>query len=352
MKYAIRSYGCQMNFAEAEEIRQYLQSVGAKETDNYQLADWLFVLTCTVRQHAEDRAWGFLKSLRSWKQEKNNRCLVVGGCLVSQSAHLIKSRLPYIDILVPASENIVWADRLKKILLNSSPICPPPLKSTHQSVIISYGCSNFCSYCIVPFVRGPERCRPAGEILSQIQKLLQSGVKKITLLGQNVNSYFDNSLDFADLLKKIDNLSGDFTFTFLTSHPRDMNEKIISTLAGLKKWSGELHLPLQSGSDRILKLMNRGYTYQQYCSIVRAIRRQRPDICLSTDLIVGFPGETEEDFCQTKKAISELNFQHFYAFKYSPRPPARSASLTDDVPDKIKEERLAEVLQSQRPGQQ
>lgn len=345
MKFYIRQYGCQMNFAEADEIRQYLYSLGAEEvTSSWTDADWLFVLTCTVRKHAQDRAWGFLQSLRNWKQQRKNRLLIVGGCLVSQSADLIKSEMPYVDVLVPAKEKVSWPKKLEQILCGIVRKPAINFKTTERSVIISYGCSNFCSYCIVPFVRGPERSRPDKEILQEIQNLLFRGVKKITLLGQNVNSYRYHSVDFANLLEMIDSLSGDFVFSFLTSHPRDMNEKIISVLANLKKWNDKLHLPLQSGSDRILELMNRGYTYNQYRDIVTKLRQVRANIHLSTDIIVGFPTESENDFQMTLKAISELNFNHLYAFKYSPRPPADSTKLTDDVPQEVKEKRLAEVL--------
>jgi len=351
-KYFIRTFGCQMNVADSRLFKEYLETCGYIQTEKLEDAKIIIVNTCTVRQHAEDRALSFIGELKKLKGKgiaspsaRNDMPkIIVAGCVAERVGEQLKKRFPYIDLILSAKdveffpeifektfgerENIkeMWVPRQKS---------RPPLIATPVSefVTITRGCNNFCSYCIVPYVRGQEKYRPVEEILNEIKNLVEKGVKEVTLLGQNVNSYESNGkIDFADLLTKVNQIEGLKRIRFLTSHPKDFKDKIIDAVANLDKVCKHIHLPLQSGSNRILELMNRKYSIEYYFGLVEKIREKIPDVSITTDLMVGFPTETESDFNQTLNAVQKIQFDFSYVFKYSPRTKTKASSLKDDVP--------------------
>lgn len=312
MQYFIITYGCQMNVSDSERLAAQLEKKGHKPVKEIELANLVVVNACSVRQSAINRVYGKIKILNERKPKPK---IILTGCILEKDKKKLKDRV-----------NEIWpvADFQTK----------PKCKSSSEAFLpIMSGCNNFCSYCVVPYTRGRESSRPAREIIKEIKNLISSRYKEITLLGQNVNSYRDKNkkINFQKLLKLICALPGDFQIKFLTSHPKDMSDKLIKIIAQNKKISKEIHLAIQSGDNKILKAMNRKYTAGDCQKLIKKIRRAIPQAKLSTDIIVGFPGETEKQFQNTVKIVEENNFCQIYAAAYSPRPSTTAAKLKDDV---------------------
>jgi len=314
-----------MNVSDSERIATILESQGYEASDE-KLADLIVINACSVRQKAVDRIWGGIKK---WQAQKKK--IILTGCVLpTDKKKFAEKGIGYTDFY----NN----DFFKIIPHNLSPIT----YDEHQRdksfayIPIMTGCDNFCSYCAVPYTRGREKSRPIRNVISDIKRALRNGAKEILLLGQNVNSY---QYGFAHLLKTINNLPGDFKFNFISSNPHDMTDEIIETFANLKKWSHELHLPLQSGDDEVLKKMNRKYTVKQYLALISKLKNKISNIKLTTDIIVGFPGETKTQFNNTVELCKKIKFDKAYIAQYSPRPGTVAAKLKDDVPQKEKKRR-------------
>jgi tRNA-2-methylthio-N6-dimethylallyladenosine synthase len=353
-KVFFKTFGCQMNVSDSEYIASLLISeVDYELTNNIKEASLIIVNTCSVRKHAEDREKSFIGQLKKLKL-KNNCKLVVLGCFVQKAKDELKKQFPYVDLFIGPLEY----EYLPEIIKNEFGIQNINTKlhinvfnKTSCFVPIMKGCNNFCSYCIVPYVRGKEISRNFNDIIEEVNFLLNNNVKEIILIGQNVNSYKwednnGNVISFAKLLEKIAVLNPQkkYWIRFLTNHPKDMSYDIVQTIKTYDNISRHIHLPLQSGSNKILELMNRKYTIEKYKQIVEMIRTEIPDISITSDLIVGFPNETEEDFQQTLHAVKEIQFDAAFVFKYSPREGTKAALLPDNVPKEIKEKRHYELL--------
>jgi tRNA-2-methylthio-N6-dimethylallyladenosine synthase len=340
-KYHIWTIGCQMNKAESERLGSYFEELGYKATDSTNEADLIVLNSCVVRQHAEDRVVNKLHSLKALKQARPNLTLAVTGCLVNADIVKLKERFPQVDHFFRPGERPEWLEGAGwgQIL----PRKPAPC----SYVPIIQGCNNFCAYCIVPYRRGREKSRPIAEIVDEVRELVGRGTREVTLLGQNVDSYghdLPDKPDLADLLHELNPIEGLYRIRFLTNHPKDMSPRLIEAIAGLDKVCQQLNLPVQAGSNQILKAMKRGYTVEQYRRLIAEIRNRIPEVALSTDIIVGFPSETEEQFRQTADLLTELRFDAVHVAAYSPRPGTYAAEkLEDDVPLLEKKRRLDEV---------
>ncbi len=358
------SYGCQQNVSDGEKINGMLSEMGYSFTDNPDEADFILYNTCAVRENAENRVFGNLGALKHLKNRNPNLVIAVCGCMVQQGhiTERIKKTFPFVDLVFgthvlhkfPEFLYSVFADdkRVFQIPESDGVICEGiPVKRDNPfkaSVPIMYGCNNFCTYCIVPYVRGRERSRAPEEIISEVKELIGKGYKEILLLGQNVNSYGkDGEVDFKGLLKKLDNLDGEFKISFMTSHPKDCTFELIDTIADSKHISWHLHLPVQSGSNRILKLMNRHYDVEKYMSLVEYARKRIPDIQLTTDIIVGFPGETYEDFNETLELMKKVRYDSAFTFIYSKRNGTKAAEMDDPVSEEEKGKWFRELLEVQ-----
>ncbi len=371
-KVFLRTFGCQMNVRDSEVVSGLLKKAGYKLTDSRQKADIVIFNTCSVRQHAEDKVWS---EIGRYKLQKRPLIGVI-GCMAQNYKEAVFARSPLVDFVVgPADihktpeiiktftlekrgQSLKKGERslfLHKIWETGSKARPEEIYHTgfyedkdHAYVVISEGCSNFCSYCVVPYVRGTLRHRKHADIMKEIKMALDKGIAKITLLGQNVNAYHDGSIDFIRLISMVNSLNGLREFSFITSHPKDASLALFKAMADSEKLKKYLHLPVQSGSDRILKLMNRGYTAKYYLELADNYRKIVKGSRLTTDVIVGFPSETEEDFKDTYSLIKKVEFDAAYIFKYSPRPNTAALKLDDDVTKKEKEERHALILELQR----
>ncbi|MBQ8743128.1 MAG: tRNA (N6-isopentenyl adenosine(37)-C2)-methylthiotransferase MiaB [Clostridia bacterium] len=363
----VETFGCQQNEADSERIMGMLENMGYTPTQDAALSDIIIVNTCAVREHAELRALSITGQFKHLKEKKKSLIIGVCGCMVSQEHRKedIKNKYPYINFLFGTSMN--W--KLPEILYNSmikqkrqyhldcgdigniAEDLPIRRESGFKAwVSVMYGCNNFCTYCVVPYVRGRERSRDPERILDEIRELAKDGYREITLLGQNVNSYgkdLEIDYDFADLLEDICKIDGDFIVRFMTSHPKDASRKLIDTMARSPKIAKAFHLPLQSGSDRILKEMNRHYDRETYLSLVGYMRERMPDIAITTDIIVGFPGETEEDFEQTLDMLETVGYDNIYSFIYSKRRGTKASLMEDQIPEEIKKERFARMIEKQ-----
>ncbi len=363
MKYIIETWGCQMNEHDSEVLAGMLADLGYKRTDDEMDADVMLLNTCCVREKAESKVLGRLGLLKKLKQNNPDVILGVCGCMMQQPAMAdrIKKRMPHMDLVfgthniheLPQMINEAKASRTTHIQ-----VWPEqgevkeglPIKRTHgikAFVNIMYGCNNFCTYCIVPYVRGRERSRLSKEILVEIKDLVNDGYREIMLLGQNVNSYgkdLQDEGDFADLLKAVNEIKGLDRIRFMTSHPRDFNLRLVNTLASCNKVCEHYHLPIQAGSSRILKKMNRGYTKEEYLELISQIKDRVPHASITTDIIVGFPGETEEDFDDTMEVISKVRFDGAYTFLYSSRPNTPAAKISEQVPQELKKKRFQKLL--------
>lgn len=360
-KLYLRTFGCQMNAYDSERMADLLaEHEGAELTDNPEEADIVLFNTCSIREKAQEKVFSDLGRFRIMKQEKPELIIGVGGCVASQEGEAIVSRAPYVDVVFGPQT----LHRLPRMIearrttgkpqvdiqfpeIEKFDALPPPSKAGGSAFVsIMEGCSKYCSFCVVPYTRGEEISRPFDDVLGEVITLAEQGVTEITLLGQNVNAYlgqvdgFDAPVDFALLLDYIHDIPGIERIRYTTSHPREFTDRLIDAHARLPKLAPLVHLPVQSGSDRILAAMKRGYLAAEFRSIVRRLREASPGIGLTTDFIVGFPGETEADFMKTMKLAEDIVFDDAYSFIYSPRPGTPAANLPDDTPPQVKVERL------------
>jgi tRNA-2-methylthio-N6-dimethylallyladenosine synthase len=339
-KYYIWTIGCQMNKAESERLASYFEQLGYQPA-SVDDADLIVLNSCVVRQHAEDRVVNKLHNLRQMKKTRPELTIAVTGCLVNADLAKLEKRFPQVDYFFKPGDCPQWLE--KPEWEQALPRHPAP--STYVSII--QGCDNFCSYCIVPYRRGRNRSRPLKEIVGEVRELVNRGAKEITLLGQNVDSYghdLTEKPDLADLLHELNAIDGLLRIRFLTNHPRDMSPRLIEAVATLDKVCEQLSLPVQSGSNEILTAMRRGYTVEQYRQLITEVKAKIPGVALSTDVIVGFPSETEQQFRQTFDLLSKLRFDSVHVAAYSPRAGTLSAEkLEDNIPPKEKKGRLDKI---------
>jgi tRNA-2-methylthio-N6-dimethylallyladenosine synthase len=362
-KFYLETFGCQMNVVDSERIVELLQQTGYRQVDSAEQADLILLNTCSVRDKAERKVYGHLGRFKPLKDGNPALILGVGGCVAQQEGERLLQKLPYLDLvfgthnvhrlpeLVRAVEERRDRRQETEFLDRETRLRLFPRRSRGAAVTrfvtVMQGCDNFCSYCIVPLVRGREVSRPGAEILEEVRQLAAEGVREVTLIGQNVNSYGarePGELSFAALLAAVHAVDGIERIRFTTSHPRDLSEELIDVFGALPKLCKHLQLPVQSGSDRILAAMNRGYTAADYLAKVRRLKAVCPEIRLTTDLIVGFPGETEEDFQATLDVVAEVRYADAYSFLYSRRPGTAAAELPDELPAAQKQARFDRLL--------
>ena len=361
----VDTYGCQQNEADSERLRGYLQKMGYGFTQDETQADLVVINTCAIREHAEMRVLGNVGNLTHTKAKNPDQIIAVCGCMVQQEhmAEKLKKSYPIVDLVFGPHE--LW--RFPELLLEQMTrkkrvFAVEPAQGTVYEGIphardskvkawlsIMYGCNNFCTYCVVPYVRGRERSRRPEEILEEARQLVAEGYKEITLLGQNVNSYgkdLDVPMDFADLLRAINDIPGDFIIRFMTSHPKDATEKLFKTMAECEKCAHQLHLPVQAGNDRVIKAMNRHYDRATYLEEVRLARQYMPDLVLTTDIIVGFPGETDEEFEDTLTLVEQVRYDSMFTFIFSPRKGTPAADMPDPFTRQEKQVRFDKLLEA------
>jgi len=353
-------YGCQMNVSDAERMAGELASIGYARTDEMQAADLILIHTCCVRESAEDRVYGKIGEIKHLKEQNPRLIFGITGCMAQKEGDALIARAPHIDFVLGTSKvhelknvvrelerergHIVDVNLTETELPDGGPVAREGKLSAW--IPIMYGCNNFCTYCIVPYVRGRERSRRPEDVVAEVREAVAQGYKEVTLLGQNVNSYGkDHKLaDFADLLKMVDEVPGIERVRFMTSHPKDLSDKLIETIAHGKHICEHIHLPVQYGSDKILSAMHRIYTVDSYRALVERIRKAIPNVALTTDLIVGFPGETDEDFAQMLDFLREIRYDSAYTFIYSKRSGTPAAKMENQVPDAQKHERLEMLM--------
>lgn len=352
--YYIVTFGCQMNISDSENISGLLESLNFKKAENEDSADILIYNTCSIRETAEDRIFGLNKKIKNLKLKNLNLKIILTGCITHYKEEELKRRLPYIDNVVKIKD----FEKIKNLAeslntensnqINLNPFIPKYKSFFRASVSISTGCDNFCSYCIVPYSRGRENSRPTDNILKEVEYLAKNNYKEIWLLGQNVNSYNFKKNNFAKLLKTINKIPGDFWIRFTSPHPKNFSDDLINEMASREKFPRYLNLPAQSGDNEILKKMNRNYTREEYIKLAEKIKIAMPGIALSTDVIVGFPGETKKQFQNTASLFKKIKFDMAYISEYSERPKTLAAKkFKDDIPKKEKKERkkiLTEIL--------
>ena len=365
-KAYIETYGCQQNVSDSEIIMGMLSEMGYEKTQNKEEADFIIFNTCAVRENAELKVYGNLGALKHLKLKNPDVIIAVCGCMMQQKevSKRIKSKYKHVDLVFGTHSLYSFPALLLQVLKSKSRVIDLldtdghiaedfPVKREDGPlawVSVMYGCNNFCSYCIVPYVRGRERSRDKDAILSEVKMLADSGYKEITLLGQNVNSYgkdLDEDIDFADLLNEVCKIDGIERIRFMTSHPKDISDKLIDTIAKNKKICKQLHLPFQAGSNRILKLMNRVYTKEEYLEKIEKIKKKIPGITLTTDIIVGFPGETKEDFEHTIDVLEKVRYDTIFSFIYSKRGGTPAAIMEDPIPMEEKKENFNRMLEVQ-----
>lgn len=364
----VHTYGCQQNAADGERMKGMLSQMGFSFTDSPDEADLVLFNTCAVREHAEDRVFGNVGALKNQKRRNPGMIIALCGCMMEQEhvAERIKKSFPYVNLVFGTHVIHRLPFLLLQTLTDSKRVfergdetpdkqIPEGLPVRRDSdsrafVTVMYGCNNFCSYCIVPYVRGRERSREPDAVVEECRGLIENGYKEITLLGQNVNSYgktLENPISFAELLRRIDAIDGDYRLRFMTSHPKDATKELIDTIAESRHIAHHLHLPFQSGNDRILKEMNRHYDRDKYLSLVQYAKEKMPDLSLTSDIIVGFPGETYEEFCDTLSLVREVEFTSLFTFIYSPRKGTRAALMPDPVSHEEKARWMQELLDTQ-----
>ncbi len=362
----VHTYGCQGNVADSEHLKGMLVEMGYELTDDINTADLILYNTCAIREHAEDRVFGNVGAIKKLKKEKPELIIALCGCMMQQEhiAEKIKNSYPFVNLVFGTHVTHRLPELMYRVLSvkkrvfcidNSEGVIAEGLPSSRDSgenawLPIMYGCNNFCSYCIVPYVRGRERSRHPDTVIDEAKQLLSEGYKKITLLGQNVNSYgkgCDFNVQFPELVRRLDDLEGDFEFDFMTSHPKDCSFELIDVLAESKHFCGHLHLPVQSGNDRILKAMNRHYDRKRYMELVEYAKQRIPGVDLTTDIIVGFPGETYEEFLDTVSLVKEVEYGSMFTFIYSPRKGTPAAEMPDPTPKAEKSKRFQELLRVQ-----
>lgn len=368
MKYYINTYGCQMNVHESEKLAGILENLGYTLAESDTVADVVVFNTCAIRESAEQKIFGNIGMLKSVKQQNPNMIIAICGCMSQQKgyAEQIIKKYPYVDIIF-GTHNLAQFEKFLKLkqtqkrvveVVETEDIClRDSMKVARTSgvnawVNITYGCNNFCTYCIVPYVRGREVSRPLADIVCEVENLLKNGYKQITLLGQNVNSYgndiSDENVNFATLLKELDKLPYKYRLRFVTSHPKDLSEEVVKVMAESKNICHYLHLPVQSGSNEVLKAMNRRYTREHYLSLIEMTRKYMPDIEFSSDIIVGFPGETQEDFDDTLDLVKTVRYQQLFTFIYSRRKGTVADKMDNQIDLKIKKQRLTKLIETER----
>lgn len=362
----VHTYGCQGNVADSERIKGQLYEMGYVFTENREEADFVLFNTCAVREHAEDRVFGNVGALKPVKNGRKDMIIALCGCMMQQPhvSERIKKSYPYVNLVFGTFAVHRIPELLYKVLRSGkrvfeteegAPVVAEGLpvyrdRDFKMWLPIMYGCNNFCSYCVVPYVRGRERSRSPEAVIEEAKELISLGAKEITLLGQNVNSYGKNSshgVNFPRLLRMINDLPGDFKIRFMTSHPKDCTKELLDTMASCEKVARHLHLPFQSGNNRVLKEMNRGYTREDYLGLISYARKVMPDISLTSDIIVGFPGETYEEFLDTLSLIEEVRFTSLFTFIFSPRRGTKAEKMDDPVTYKEKSSWFSELLKTQ-----
>lgn len=363
--FCISTYGCQMNEEDSEKLSGMLKSQGYERTENKEEASIIIFNTCCVRENAENKVFGNLGQLKQLKRKNPNLVIAICGCMMQQvgMADKVLKTFPYVDIIFGTHNAHKFPEYLNRVLQEGVQIkeilnkeegivegLPIDRKSDVKAfVTIMYGCNNFCTYCIVPYVRGRERSRKSEDIIKEIKELVAQGYKEITLLGQNVNSYgkgLEEDIDFAKLLRKVNEVEGLERVRFMTSHPKDLSYDVIKAIKECDKLCEQVHLPVQSGSSRILKEMNRHYDREYYLDLVKKIKAEIPDVTLTTDIIIGFPGETEEDFLDTLSLCEEVGYDSAFTFIYSRRNHTPADKMENQIPDDIKHERFNRLVEA------
>jgi tRNA-2-methylthio-N6-dimethylallyladenosine synthase len=362
----IETYGCQMNEHDSEQILRLLQRSNYLETEDAQEADLILVNTCSVREKPEQKVYSALGRFKRLKEEKGT-IIGVAGCVAQQEGQRLLERIPYLDMVIGTHAIPLIPQMLERVEVIGEKVCKTdfdtegkhldaflprgPVSVVKSYVTIMQGCNHFCSYCIVPYVRGREKSRPSQEIVDEANHLTQRGVKEICLLGQNVNSYgkgLKEEIKFPELLSMLDGIGGIERIRFTTSHPQDLSEELIQAHGGLKKLCEHIQLPFQSGSNRILEAMNRGYTRESYLEKIDRLKEVCPSIAITADVMVGFPGEEEKDFEETLDLMEKVRFDDLFSFKYSPRKETKAARLGEQVQEKVKQERLTLLQRIQK----
>lgn len=361
--YHITTYGCQMNVHESEKIAGILSGLGYTACENIEDSDIAVFNTCCIRENAENHAFGNIGMLKKLKANKRDMIIAVGGCLTQQigKADTLHEKFPYVDIIFGThnlnklKELILKKQKQKKAVIeiedSEGSICEgeKPLRTSYPNawINITYGCNNFCSYCIVPYVRGRERSRRSEDIISEAKELIAQGYKEITLLGQNVNSYANGTDDisFPELLKRVAQTEGKFRLRFMTSHPKDFSEELAKVIAENPKICHAVHLPVQSGSDSVLKAMNRKYTSADYIKKIEILKKYVPDCAVTTDLIVGFPNESEQDFNDTLNLVKKVGFASAFTFVYSKREGTVAAKMDGQIPEEVSKTRIMKLIE-------
>ncbi|MBN2427644.1 MAG: tRNA (N6-isopentenyl adenosine(37)-C2)-methylthiotransferase MiaB [Deltaproteobacteria bacterium] len=364
-KFYLETFGCQMNVVDSEQIAGLLEEMGYEPTSIPEEADLILLNTCTIREKAERKVVGHLWQFKPLKESNPELIIAVGGCVAQQEGERLLEQLPHVGVVFGThnihrlpemiqnakkgrrSHEVAFLDKESRLRLFPTRRCDG---SISQFVTVMQGCDNFCAYCVVPHVRGREISRPSTEIVAEVRRLAENGTREVTLVGQNVNSYgnyLPDGLSFAGLLVRVHEIPEIERIRFVTSHPRDISDELIKCFADLPKLCSHIHLPFQSGSDRILGLMGRGYSRRAYLDKVAFLKRVCPDIRLTTDIIVGFPGETEEDFQDTLALVEEVRFADAFTFLYSPRPNTRALNLQDETPGVVKQQRFQCLLDIQ-----
>ena len=362
-KYKIITYGCQMNVHESEKMAGVLRRLGYEETTEDEEADIILFNTCCIRENAENHAFGNIGALKKLKKRKPSLIIAVGGCMTQEKGktEVLKKKFPFIDVMF-GTLNLEELETLIKRKLDGQKRVIE-IKEKEGEVVegleayrtsypnawvnIMYGCNNFCSYCIVPYVRGRERSRKPEYIVAEVEKLVKEGYKEITLLGQNVNSYGTDGIgtSFAELLDRVASVEGNFRLRFMTSHPKDFNEDVVKVMQKHRKIMRLIHLPVQSGSNEVLKAMNRRYTREKYLSEIEMLRSYFPEAEVTTDIIVGFPGETEEDYLQTEELVKQVDFASAFTFVYSKREGTKAATMDGQIPEEVQKDRIMRLVE-------
>ena len=363
-KYHIVTYGCQMNVHESEKMAGILRKMGYEETPYKEDADIILFNTCCIRENAENHAFGNIGALKKLKKQKPELIIAVGGCMTQEKGKtdVLRKKFPFIDVMfgtlnLEELENLITrkkAQKKKVIEVREKEGEIVEFTDAYRTsypnawVNIMYGCNNFCSYCIVPYVRGRERSRAPENIVNEVKKLVEEGYKEITLLGQNVNSYDGDGkygVSFAQLLDRVASIEGDFRLRFMTSHPKDFNEDVVKVMQKHRKICRLVHLPVQSGSNAILQAMNRRYTREKYLDEIKMLRSYFPEAEVTTDIIVGFPGETEADYLQTEELVKEVEYASAFTFVYSKRQGTKAAEMVDQIPEDVQKDRIMRLVE-------
>jgi tRNA-2-methylthio-N6-dimethylallyladenosine synthase len=362
----IETYGCQMNEHDSERMVRLLESYHYHETKDPKHADLIVINTCSVREKPEHKVYSALGRYK-WLKEKRGTIIGVAGCVAQQEGERLLNRVPYLDMVIGTHAIPLLPQLLQRIEVSGGKVCETsfsqngkyleavlperPFDQVKCYVTIMQGCDHFCSYCIVPYVRGREKSRSSREIIGEVKHLTEMGVKEVCLLGQNVNGYgkgLEEEISFSELLERIGEIEGLQRIRFTTSHPKDLSEELIQAFSKLEKLCEHIHLPFQSGSDKVLKVMHRGYTKESYLEKIDRLKKVCPSIAVTADVIVGFPGEEEKDFEETMDLMRKVQFDDLFSFKYSPRKGTRAAQFQDKVEEKVKQDRLSMLQEIQK----